>query len=174
MKYEVIDGMFDKIQRENFYRFFSSRSFVLGWEDYLGSTPPEDPRKFLHCHLNEKEIKELNFVPQIQNPRLLEIINGRQPVRHVVNLTFPCDVFVSHDHAGFGDTLIYYANLDWKQSYAGETLLYEKDGKTIIGCVPYSPGRFLWFDEDVPHSLRAPSMAAPTHRITFALFFGKK
>ena len=39
------------------------------------------------------------------------------------------------------DTLVYYANLDWEQEWAGETIVYEPNGVDIQTRIPYRPGQ---------------------------------
>ena len=108
-----------------------------------------------------------NFCDEVQ-----ELINNRQPNFFAVNLSFAGQQFWAHSHMN-EDSFVYYANPEWRNEWAGETIIYEPDGETFHAAIPYTPGAVLWLNEGVPHALRAPSHQAPVFRQTIGIFYDK-
>jgi SM-20-related protein len=59
-----------------------------------------------------------------------------------------------------------YANSEWKDAWAGETIFYDS-ARECISIRP-RPGRLLLFDASVAHSSRAPSRDCPTLCVTIS------
>ena len=57
------------------------------------------------------------------NPRIDELINGRTPVKQVINLAEPSNTFLPHTHYN-EEVFLYYCNHRWNPEWAGETIIY--------------------------------------------------
>ena len=166
-KYELFDDAFNFSDMTKFHEFFVTNTlYRIGWQDREDTKN----RSYMHSHYSLEDMKNLEFIDRIKSPKLLELINGRIPTKIVINVTNPCYVFYPHVHHNH-DSLVYYANLEWPQDWAGETMIYEDDGVNILTCMPFRPGRVLWLKNQVVHALRPPSVIADVHRITLSCFF---
>lgn len=166
--YKVFKQVFPLAIMQEHYEFIAKSLYKIGGTDRLGDKAR--PHQYLTSVYSEEDMDNMQFLERIEDPELLELIGGRKPSWQIVNLTIPQNVFFSHAHMG-EDTLVYYANLDWEQEWAGETIIYEPNGVDIQTCIPYRPGQVLWMGADTPHALRPPASCAPYHRFTFAVFF---
>ena len=63
--------------------------------------------------------------------------------------------------------------MEWKQEWWGETQFLSEDLKEIIFTNPYVPGRAVWFDGAIPHTIKTQSAIAPKYRFSLSLFFWK-
>ena len=68
---------------------------------------------------------------------------------------------------------MYYANLEWRDEWHGETLFYDHN-RVSTNAYQYTPGRILEFDGSLPHSIRPQSFIGPQYRFTVSTFFTKK
>jgi hypothetical protein len=149
------------------YEFAFNSNYRIGNSDRKGKG---SAHQYLTSEYSEEDMDRLGLLQNIQSEDLLRLIDGRDPCRVICNLTQPQNVHYNHSHAG-QDSMVYYMNLDWDNDWAGETIVYEDNGEDIAACIPFRPGQVLWLEQGVPHSLRAPSLAAPNWRFTLALFF---
>jgi hypothetical protein len=171
-KYNIhtFDDVFLLNEREKFYMFFSGSMFKLGWGDSV--EVHEQHKKFLHSNYSADDVSNSNFFTTIQNkqaPALHDLLNNRKLETAVVNLSTPSNSYQAHTHDE-GLSLLYYVNLRWQEEWAGETLFFSEDLKDVVFTSPYTPGRIILFDNPLPHSIRAQSMAGPQYRFTFASF----
>lgn len=166
--YRLFPEPFSYAEMQEFYEFCYRSKYTIGGTDRLGDKAR--PHQYLTSAYSEEDMDNMNFLPRIRDQKLVDLIGDREPLRSFVNLTIPQNVFFSHAHMG-EDTLVYYANLDWEQEWAGETIIYEENGVDIQTCIPYKPGQVLWMEADSPHALRPPAACAPYYRFTFAIFF---
>ena len=77
-------------------------------------------------------------------------------------------IHVDHDAAG-NYTVLYYANLEWKPEWSGETVFYTPQRDDIVRSVLPRPGRIAVFDGRIPHVAREPNRIAPVVRYTIAM-----
>jgi len=77
-------------------------------------------------------------------------------------------IHVDHDAPG-NFTALYYANLEWKAEWSGETVFYTPERDEIVEAVLPRPGRIAVFDGRVPHVAREPNRIAPVVRYTIAM-----
>ena len=66
-------------------------------------------------------------------------------------------------------SLLYYINVEWKDSWGGETIFANEDGEAEI-AVSYKPGRIVLFDSTINHKAACISADAP-YRYTFNCVF---
>ena len=88
----------------------------------------------------------------------------------ILNLSVPSDVHYTHTHQE-KKILLYYLNLEWRDGWHGETHFYSEDLTSIQYSSPYTPGRLIVFDANIPHTIRPQSIIAPNHRFTLALIY---
>jgi len=88
----------------------------------------------------------------------------------MVNLSKPGDYYYTHSHGEGTSIVLYYANLEWQDGWAGETLFYD-DQRNCKIAYDYKPGRLLKFDGTEPHSIRPQSFGGPQYRFTVSVFF---
>jgi len=165
-KHQVFDNIFDYNTRQQIEsRFLSYDRYKLGWND---SDMRPDVR---YMYSDEVPIGFVqNLLGSIRNQDLLDKINGREPQFSVMNVSFPGYFYFPHTHPKM-DALVYYVNMDWRPEWAGETFVYADNGVDIAECVPYQPGKGLWIEKEVAHSLRPPTFNAPFYRFTLSMFF---
>ena len=77
-------------------------------------------------------------------------------------------IHVDHDVEG-NYTVLYYANLEWRAEWSGETVFYTPQRDEIVRAVLPKPGRIAVFDGRVPHVAREPNRIAPVVRYTVAM-----
>jgi len=168
---EVYDNVFTRSDAQFFYGSILNSCFKIGWYD----TPIIENRgiQFMHSKWTPKEVEKVGLLKKIKNKDLLKKINGRVPHEIVCNCSNFGEVYAPHTHDLKPDVLLYYANLEWKREWYGETLFYSEDLKDIIHANPYVPGRIVWFKGEIPHSIRPSSSMAPQYRFTISFFFLK-
>jgi len=165
--YTVIRDAFSFASRQSMYEFAFNSHYKIGNSDRTGKGAAH---QYLTAEFSEDDMDRLGFFRDIQSEELISLIDGRHPSRVICNLTQPQNVHYNHSHDG-QHSLVYYMNLDWDDDWAGETIVYKDNGEDIAACIPFRPGQVLWLEQGIPHSLRAPSLAAPNWRFTLALFF---
>ena len=77
-------------------------------------------------------------------------------------------IHIDNDQPG-NFTVLYYANLEWRAEWSGETVFYTPDRSEITRAVLPKPGRIAVFDGRVPHVAREPNRIAPVVRYTVAM-----
>ena len=167
----VFDDVFTLHEKENFYKFFSNSMFKIGWAD---SVELQDQNKlFLHSSYSPADVLNSGFVDALRNKQHAElnaVLNQKTLKTAVVNLSTPANSYQAHSHQE-GLSVLYYANLRWQEEWAGETMFFSEDLKDVVFTSPYVPGRIIVFDNPLPHSIRAQSIAGPQYRFTFASFW---
>ena len=63
--------------------------------------------------------------------------------------------------------------MEWKQEWWGETQFLSEDLKEIIFTNQYVPGRVIWFDGEIPHTIKTQSFSAPKFRFSLSIFFDR-
>ena len=171
---KVYDNIFTRSDAHLFYNFITKSSFTIGWQDT--EIIEDKGTQFMHSAWSIKDVEKIGLLKKIQNKDLLKKINNRVPDSAVCNCSKFEEVYSPHTHDLKPDVLLYYANLNWKREWYGETLFYSEDLKDIVKTIPYVPGRIVWFKGDTPHSIRPSSSTAPQYRFTVSFFFlnGKK
>lgn len=166
---EVYDDIFSRSDRALFYKFIRNSSFNIGWQDN-DSIETQD-KVFVHSNWSTQDVDNLGMLKKIKSIDLLKKINGRVPDQCVVNCSKFGEVYAPHTHDLKPDVLLYYANLEWRREWYGETLFYSENLKDIIHASSYVPGRIVWFKGEIPHSIRPSSSEAPQYRFTVSFFF---
>jgi SM-20-related protein len=167
----IFDNVSTKAQHQKFYAFVTRSNFNIGFSD--NEAIETNNYKYLHSRYSLEAIIESGFKEILEQSEAWELIKDKEVDRATINLSTPSDINFIHTHINTL-TAIYYVNLDWKPEWAGETLFYSEDLKDIIYASPYTPGRLIIADGEIPHTIRVQSDSAPHYRFTFAIFFKNK
>jgi hypothetical protein len=167
----VFDDVFEMAWRRTTFQFLLRSHFTIGWNDQ------EDPHNaqhlYLHSRYNEEDVAHMQILNKaFEVEEIKKLLEGKildPRIGATVNLSMPTDTYFAHPHRN--TTLLYYANPQWKEEWAGETLFFNEDVSEVVYTSIYKPGRVIIFDGGIPHSLRPQSRLAPQYRFTFALFF---
>jgi Rps23 Pro-64 3,4-dihydroxylase Tpa1-like proline 4-hydroxylase len=136
----------------------------LGWPDLTGSE-----HTYLHSEYSVDDVHAFGIFKALRDDKVKELLAGAAFYKATVNLSVPGDVHYAHTHKNL--TMLYYANPEWRQEWAGETLFFSDDLSEVVFTSVYKPGRIILFDGGIPHTIRPQSRVAPQHRTTVALFF---
>ena len=166
----VLNDALPVTQHEFIYSYAINSKFRIGWRDQTDIA--NAAHQYMHCPLSLEELEQTGLLSAIKDERVLERIDGRNPVKSVINLGVPADVNFMHTHKE-QDVLLYYVNLAWRPEWAGETVFFEQNKTDISFSSAYTPNRVLFFDGEIPHSIRCQSIAAPHYRFTLSVFFNK-
>lgn len=162
---EVYDNTVPFHIQQHAYDFILNSHFkIKGWED----RDDTDLIKYdLHSRWSIDDLKAAKLFS------FIEKINSFDTWQKcVVNLTKPGDHYYTHTHGEHSDVVLYYANLEWRDEWAGETMFYD-DNRIPTKAYSYTPGRFIKFDGSIPHSIRPQSFIGPQYRFTITNFFRK-
>jgi hypothetical protein len=169
-KIHIFDDVFDYKIRSNIYNTVTTRNFFIGWND-TGIIEKRN-MAYLYSPWVMEQFKDLKFFESLP-PEIIDKISGMKYERAVTNLTVPTYTFTPHNHED-QTVLLYYANMEWCPEWAGETLFYDNDLRSIPFCSIYTPNRVVLFDGEIPHALRPQSGRAPEYRFTISIFLKGK
>ena len=165
---QIYDNIFSHSVKSKLYKDIIARNYNIGWADT--NIIEHKDKVFMYSLWELKEFVKSNFLTNIKDENLLKKINKRLPSKIVVNCSTFCDVYIPHTHSD-KEVLLYYVNLDWKKEWYGETEFYSDNLNETILSNPYVPGRIVWFDGEIPHSVKPQSHIGPKYRFTISLFF---
>ena len=171
-KIKIFDDVFEYQKREQLYDLSINSNFRIGWADT--SIIEHSEKVFMYSRWDREYEMFVNkeFTPFIKNKELLELIGDREPVKVILNCTLHSDTYLTHTHRD-NDVLLYYINMDWKQEWGGETQFLSENLNEIIFTNPYVPGRMVWFDGSIPHTIKTQSFDGSKYRFSVSLFFRK-
>lgn len=160
---EIQDNKVPFYIQQHVYNFILNSTFrIKGWED----RDDVDIEKYdLHSPWSLEDLKASKLYPYIN-----ELYSFDKFDKCIVNLTKPGDHYYTHTHGEDTTVVLYYANLEWKDGWAGETMFYD-DYRNSTKSYDYVPGRLLKFDGKQPHSIRPQSFIGPHYRFTVSTFF---
>lgn len=169
MNIKIYDDSVPFYTRKKVYDFIVHSTFMIkGWED---SNDLETSKSDLHSRWSIEDLKNCKLYPYISKIHSFDNFD-----KCVVNLTKPGDYHYTHTHTNTHGkditVILYYANLEWRDSWAGETIFYDKY-KNNISAYEYTPGRLLKFSGMTPHSIRPQSFNGPQYRFTISTFFNE-
>ena len=180
MAIEVFDDVFDINYANHIWGFVYNSRFLIGWED--DSIPEHSPFNHMHSNYNDDDINNLGIISKLLKTPAAKYMDGKQLVKSVVNISSPGQTYFDHTHPDdwSGSTIpqspkvfLYYANLEWKREWGGETMFYTKDNKEIERAVEYRPNRLIVFDGEHSHRVGTPTAHSPYFRFSLSMFFGK-
>lgn len=159
----VVNDAVNYCQQEAIYGFCKNSTFKFG---HASSTTNADLSRFV-SNLTPEELAatELDKVAR-------EILGPSFRIeRAYINVYFSSTPTAIHadDQKDNRVTVLYYANPVWLPDWAGETVLYTRDGKDIQQSILPVPGRIIIFDSTQPHASRPPSILAQAPKFTIAI-----
>ena len=160
---EVHDNKVPFYVQQQVYNFVINSIFrIKGWEDRNDT----DITKYdLHSNWTKQDIKDSGLYPYLEAIHSFDKFD-----KCMVNLTKPGDHYYTHCHGADEMVVLYYANLEWRDGWAGETMFYN-DKRESTKSYDYVPGRIIKFDGTQPHSIRPQSFIGPQYRFTISTFF---
>tara|TARA_B100002019_G_C21025044_1_gene476788 strand:- start:138 stop:698 length:561 start_codon:yes stop_codon:yes gene_type:complete len=171
---EIFDGVFSYSTREEMYKIARGSSYSIGWSDT--EIIEHQDKVFLFSKLPKRWL-EKKFMLEVERSGCEtlkdRIRNSGSLLKGVINCGILSDSYLAHSHAG-QNVLIYYANMDWKDCWNGETTFFTRDLKEIAFTNKYVPGRLVWFDGEIPHTIKPVSFSGPKFRFTYSIFFDKE
>lgn len=160
---KVFDNVLQLGQRQSLYKFIAKSNFCIGWTD----SDVIDSQSNLHSVYSNTDLDNFCIFDYIQNTAVAKEIEGYELAQAVVNLSMPSDYHFIHAHP-YDKVLLYYANIEWRDGWHGETLFFDESCKDVVFTSAYTPGRFILFDGDIPHAIRPQSIIATKYRFTFS------
>ena len=166
----IFDDIFTLDERIKLYSFCRNSSFKIGWEDL--STIEVQNLKYLYCTLTPEEYNKLDFQSGLARSKKIDddLLDNMRPEKCVINLSCPTNGYLSHTHP-HKKVVLYYANLQWREEGAGDTLFFDEQCKEVLFTSAYVPGRVIIFDGKIPHTIRAQSSLAPDYRFSITSFW---
>lgn len=174
-KITIYDDVFAWKDQVSILRQLETMPYYIGWNDTSDNTEMfMHSRYFLQdwtntaLHGNDGDL--FNMLRNTEAYREAEL-NGIFE-KLVVNCTTIGDVNSHHCHEG-QDVLLYYANLEWRNEWMGETFFYDDNAENIVYCSPYKPNRIIKFSGDLVHRFGVPARTAPKFRFSISTFYNK-
>ena len=167
----VFDNKIPHVTRYDIWKYCINSTYKLGWQD------SEDVSKYelnLHSSWTQNELEDSKIFPYVEDCiKNTDWFTNRKINKIIVNLVRSDDVHFIHGHNDC-QVVLYYVNLDWQDGWYGETIFYDPDDiNNIAYTTPYTPGRFILFDGNIPHTIRPQSIKAPKFRLSLSIFFEK-
>lgn len=171
---KIFDNVFDWESQRLIYNSCVHAPYNIGWNDneleveshfFSGISSELWANTDNDAHLQK-------FLFTLSNSEPYQLYKNKKLDKTVINCDTVADAHTQHTHLG-QDVILYYANLEWKDGWSGETLFYDKSGKEIICALPYTPNRMVMFDGDIIHRFNGPSTKGPKFRFSISTFFWK-
>jgi hypothetical protein len=167
----IFDNLLSHDFRSRAFAFLKKSMFRLGWVDTQTETGIN--RLQIYSNYSTEDLDNLGFFNEIKDENFLNLIKNYKVTRCMVNLSKPMDIYECHTHSN-EMVVLYYANMEWKHEWAGETLFFNNDLSEIEYASIFKAGRVIVFDGEIPHTIRQPSLSAPNYRFTLSIFLQKE
>jgi Rps23 Pro-64 3,4-dihydroxylase Tpa1-like proline 4-hydroxylase len=165
----IADRVSTLAQHNQLYGFIRRSLYNIGFEDT--DAIERNQHKYLNSDYNHDDFVNSGFKNILEQTEFYDRIKDHN-FRLTINLSTPSDVYFSHTHKNQW-SILYYANLDWRPEWGGETLFYNDDQSEIFYASVYTPQRLIFFDGEIPHTIRQQTYVAPHYRFTVAMFIDK-
>lgn len=150
------------------YEFCAKSLYTIGWEDT--AAVENKAHQYLHSFWDLNTVQAFGILNDLVRTPVNEYIKDLGFFKANVNLSVPNEENWVHTHDK-QVIVLYYANLEWKREWAGETLFFDEAGEEVVYASVYKPGRVIVFDGHQPHCIRTQTAKAPHYRFTVALCF---
>lgn len=165
---EVCDDAFSLAHRFDINEAVKKSIYKIGWNDNT-----DDAEANLYSQWSPDDLNRVKFFKEFTKDHPLHTkIDPDKFIRCIINNEVTSNVHWTHTHIN-ENVLLYYVNMEWKDQWGGETLFFDKSNKDIIFGSRFIPGRLIWFDGEIPHTIKQPSRIAPKFRFTISIFFKK-
>ena len=161
--------MFDNAYARSVWRYIKDSHYVLGWAD--DEILEHSQYVCLHSRYSAADIEYVGLLKKVLESPAGKHVKGMCLEKTIVNLAVPGQTFFEHTHSNAPHVCLYYANLEWKREWGGETLFYTDDNKKLEKAIEYKPNRLVLFNGDKPHSIRPATYQAPFYRFSISMFF---
>tara|TARA_R100000152_G_C6765947_1_gene190822 strand:- start:730 stop:1272 length:543 start_codon:yes stop_codon:yes gene_type:complete len=168
---DIYDNCLAEDIRSDIYLMAITANYNIGWDDSSVFEHRQYP--CLHHSVKKESWEQLNLVNEIQNHELRNKLKELSFVSATINLAVPSSIQFQHTHPQ-KYTLLYYINMEWKPEYYGETLFFNDLGTEVEYTSLFKPGRIVFFDGKIPHTIRPSSHIAPSYRFTLFASFNEK
>ena len=177
---EVFDNIFDSNYTRYVWHCVQQSLFKVGGTAADGDEIPEHSQyPTLYSPYTSDDVFNLGIEHQIRQSPACEHFKNKRISRAVLNLAVPGQTFFPHVHqflanpAGGETTIacIYYANLEWRREWAGETIFYNEKQTEIQSTVEFRPNRLCVFDASQAYAFRPATHHAPMYRYTVTVIF---
>lgn len=169
----ILDNVVPLHHRAMVYNYVAGSRYTIGFTDGVQVQVQGQRYSYLCSAYSLEDVRNTGLLKFLEGTEIGDILKDYEINSASVNLSVPTNVNFAHTH-GQDLILLYYANLDWKPHFYGETVFFNEDCSDIVRAVPFTPGRFVLFDGKMPHSIRPQSSAGPDYRFTVALMYTKK
>lgn len=165
----IFDDVVDFHYKNNTFTFIKNSRFRIGWSDREDTKVHE----YVYSTYTMEEYSRVNPIIHCKDDEcgqtMVDALKQKRWTKTMVNLSTQTEPHFIHTHDGI--TLLYYVNLDWDESFGGETIFYKEDLSEIVYTSKYTPGRIIIFDGTIPHTFRAQSSLGPRYRFTMATIY---
>lgn len=167
-KIYVYDNLFSFVDRIKFFRYVSGSHFKLnnydGINTYLRN---QFGSRYSHDDVNNMGITQTDAFKKLEEKHSF---SKRDVVQARVNCITPFEQGGYHtDFEKDGLTFVYYCNLKWDLTWAGQLIFGSESLDEIEYASFFIPGRVIVFDGSIPHMIVGPNMYAKECRISFAI-----
>jgi hypothetical protein len=166
---DVYDNVFDLAKRFDIQESVKKCPYQMGWADNT-----EKAEQYMFSNWLPEKLNSINFFSDFKGSHPLhEKINPDKFIRCIVNNDVCSNTHWTHTHIN-ENVFLYYVNMEWQEHWGGETLFFDKnDSSNIIFGSRYIPGRIIWFDGEIPHTIKSQSRLGPKYRFSISIFFKK-
>lgn len=167
---KIIDGIFDYYYTTVVWSFLKNSVYGIGAAD----TTEIDKQNclYIYSRYSDEDVAKIGILDKLKESSASDLIHNRTVEKCLVHLVVPGQTCFSHCHEN-SDVILYYANMEWRREWGGETIFYTKDNNSIEQAVEYVPNRLVYFNGDQPHAIRPPSFSASFYRFTLSIFLSK-
>jgi hypothetical protein len=172
-KIEVYDDAFTSAEKYHMYLYMINSKYSIS----RSSAPiPEahSIRKTLSCSLSLRDTLNMGF---FSNKFVIDYLR-KQPKENQLRLNqayiLLCtsgDLYQYHVDSATETNItgLYYANIDWRPEWEGETHFSDEKVSEILYTSSFLSGRLVFFDSTIPHKSSQPSPDAPYYRFALAV-----
>lgn len=166
---EIYDDIFDVAKRFDIQEFVKKSPFQIGWADTT-----DNQEHYMYSKWTPEALNRVRFFETFTKSHpLYSKIDPDKFIRCIVNSDVCTNSHWTHTHIN-ENVLLYYVNMDWQDHWGGETLFFDKHScNDIVFGSRFTPGRMIWFDGEIPHTIKSQSRLAPKYRFSISIFFNK-
>jgi len=152
---------------QNLYQVIINSNFRIGWEDSHEDRLKQYPN--LHSLYSFKDLENTKIIPYLKKFKSIDMDKYDSCI---VNLTKTMDLNFIHTHPN-QNVFLLYCNLTWNPEWGGETIFYKNNKTDILKTSSYISNKAIFFDGEIPHTIKTQNILGPVYRFTLSIFFNK-